>query len=515
MLTPSYVYFLMFLILYLRHIARTRHVYLASFITGAVLVLGYSPFNIWPLGIICAALFLVFYLGQTPRRSFLVGLSFGMGLFGFGASWIFMSIASYGNTNIAIALLITLLFVVLLSLYPALHALCANTFFRTPLPIQALIVLPGLWTLFDYFRSTLFSGFSWLQLGGTQTFTWLGGYAKLFSVYGVGWLTAFLGGLLVVVAQQIWVKRRNWAPTLASFTLVVFLIIGAFILRTYSFTQPEGPPLDVALVQGDIPQSTKWDPNALSTIMMSYAKLTGPYLATPLIVWPENSIPAFPETIMPFISALDTNIANLKGAIVLGLPIDNPINHTYYNGALALGNANGMYLKRHLVPFGEYVPWGLAPVLNFMHIPMSNFTPGPTIVTPMEVHGLPVAVFICYESALPRLFRIIDNDSYVIVLSDDSWFGKSLGPYQHQEMTVMRSIETGRPILSATNSEITSIIDDHSHIIATAPMFIPTVLTGSIQPVTGSTPWMNWGMTPPFIFLFVSLILCLRVHYIK
>lgn len=513
---------MMFLILYLRQIAHSRHIYLASFIVGGLLVLGFSPFNIWPLGILCPALFLTLYFRQPPRRSFLVGLAFGLGLFGFGVSWVFISIATYGNTNIGTALLITFLFVFGLSIYTALHALCANTLFRLPLPIQALLVLPGLWTLFDYLRSTLFTGFSWMQLGGTQTFTWLGGYAKCFSVYGVTWLTAFLGGLLVLVAHQFafkrktWTRPRQWAPTFASLTLVCFILIGGFALREYSFTKPEGRPLAVALVQGNISQSIKWSPQALNNIMMTYAKLTGPYLATPLIVWPENAIPAFPETIMPFISALDTNLANLKSAIVLGLPIDNPVNHTYFNGALALGNANGMYLKQHLVPFGEYAPLGLTPLFNFLHIPMSSFSAGPKEVIPMEIHGLPVAVFICYESAYPRLVREdVGNAAYLITLTDDSWFGNSLGPRQHEEMEIMRSIETGRPILRASNSGITSIIDGHSHTIARAPMFVPTVLTASIQPVTGSTPWMRWGITPFFIFLLLSLAICLRVRYIK
>ncbi len=480
---------------------------LYSFIAGSVLVLGFSPFNCWIFGLISAAAFLGLYQQRTPKQAFWVGACFGLGLFGFGASWIFISIDTYGNTNIVVATLITALFIVFLSLFPALQAWSARRFFKVPFYIEAVLVFPSLWTLPELLRGSLFSGFPWLLLGYTQTFTFLSGYAKCFSVFGVSWIVAFLAALVLLSAQSLFQKKQRMR-LLSCLFLIALTLGGGAILHHQRFVQPvAGPPLKVALVQGDIPQIIKWSPQALQQITLIYSKLTGPILNTPLIVWPENAIPDFPENIMPFINTLDSTTATFKSAIVFGLPIDNPINHQYYNGALALGDANGMYLKQHLVPFGEYVPLGLTSFYNFLNIPMSNFTPGPTQVIPMQIHGLPVSVFICYESAYPMEIREAAHSDYIITLSDDSWFGRSLGPYQHQEIAVMRAIETGRPILRATNSGVTSIINSQGQIVASAPLFIATILQGEITPVTGMTPWLNWGIEPVIVFTLLLLFL--------
>ena len=482
---------------------------LYSFIAGALLVLGFSPFNLWIFGFVCAAAFLLLYQNRTPRQAFLIGLCFGLGLFGFGASWIFVSIDTYGNTNTLVAALITALFVLILSLFPAFQAWITKRFFKVPFCTEALLVFPSLWTLSELIRGSLFTGFPWLLLGYTQTFTFLSGYAKCFSVFGLSWIVAFLSGLLILIFHSLRQKKYT-SRLLVALILFGLIVGGGAILHHQKFVKAvPGPALKVALVQGDIPQIIKWSPQALQDITLIYSKLTGPILDTPLIVWPENAIPDFPENIMSFIDALDNATASFKSAIVFGLPIDNPNDHEYYNGALALGDANGMYLKQHLVPFGEYVPWGLQSFYNFMNIPMSNFTAGPSQVIPMQIHGLPVSVFICYESAYPMEIRHVAHSDYIITLSDDSWFGRSLGPYQHQEIAAMRAIETGRPILRDTNSGITSIINSQGQVIAIAPMFVATVLKGEITPVTGTTPWLDWGIWPVIIFNVILLLIAL------
>jgi apolipoprotein N-acyltransferase len=478
---------------------------LYSFIAGALLVLGFSPFNLWIMGFVSAALFLNLYHNRSAKHASLIGFCFGLGLFGCGASWIFVSIDTYGNTNAFVATLITGLFIVILALFPALQAGLAKRFFKVPFCIEALVVFPSLWTAAELIRGSLFTGFPWLLLGYTQTFTFLSGYAKCFSVFGLSWIVAFLSGLILLLIHLM--QQKKLATALVTALMIMLTLIGGAILHHQKFVKAvPGPELKVALVQGDIPQIIKWSPQALQQITLIYSKLTGPVLNTPLIVWPENAIPDFPENIMPFINAIDNTTASLKSAIVFGLPIDNPVNHQYYNGALALGDADGMYLKQHLVPFGEYVPLGLQSFYNFMNIPMSNFTAGPSSVIPMQIHGLPVSIFICYESAYPMELREAAHSDYIITLSDDSWFGHSLGPYQHQQIDAMRAIETGRPILRATNSGVTSMIDSQGHILVAAPLFIPTVLMGAITPVTGMTPWLEWGIWPVIIFIVTLLI---------
>lgn len=484
---------------------------LLSFLFGAALVFAFSPFDNWLLGLLCPAGFVLLYQNQTPKRGFLIGFLFGLGLFGCGISWIFISIATYGNTSLLISIGITCLFIVILSFFPAFQVYLALRFFKPSPWIQAFLVFPGLWTLSELLRGSLLSGFPWLLLGYTQTFSPLSGLAKCLSVFGVSWFTAFLAGNLAYIAYGIVHKMKVWRVIMC-FSIMLMMMLFSGFLRQHSFTHPVGLPLRVALVQGNISQSIKWSPTALDDIIHTYTDLTqSVFSSAQLIVWPENALPTFPENSMLLLKKWDQE-ALLKGkALVLGLPIDDPKTQVYFNGALGLGEAKGTYLKRHLVPFGEYVPWGISTMLNFLHIPMSHFSSGPEQALPLMIDSLPVMIFICYESAYPLEVRHINQAAYLITLSDDSWFGHSLGAAQHQEIEVMRSIETGRPILRATNTGITSVIDDQSHIVKTARSFIPFVLQSSIQPVVGYTPWLIWGIIPLLIFLLMSLLPCLRL----
>ncbi len=457
---------------------------LPSFILGALLVLAFSPFNVWILGLFIPALLFFQVQRQTPKIAFWRGFAFGVGEFGFGTSWIYVSLAHYGNGSL-MAFIITLLFTLILALFPAVQCwLLQRYFWRQNDAVRLLLIYPILWVGGELIRSSIFTGFPWLLLGYTQTFTALAGYAKVGAVFLVSGLTVFVSGLICFGVFRRFIRRVIW---------IVIVCVGGNALLHHSFTRPIGPPLQVALVQGNISENEKWQRDSVPNILNAYVNLSGPILNTALIVWPENAITVFPEQVMSFIDSLDMNADHFKSAIVFGIPIDNTLNHTYFNGALAVGDASGMYLKQHLVPFGEYLP--LPQVFGWLFstfdIPMSTFSKGPMNPYPMQIHGLPVRVFICYESAYPFLFRQAADSDYIITLSDDAWFGDSLGPYQHEEMEVMRAIETGRPILRATNTGITSIIDQNGKVLAKAPMFTPFVLKGSIQPVAGETPWLR------------------------
>lgn len=464
--------------------------YFYAFLLGAMLVFGFSPFNFWPVGLVVPALLFLLFEHKKPKQAFKLGLCFGLGEFGVGTSWTYVSLAYYGN-GIFLALLITAIFILMLALFPAMQFwLIQRYFIKHSRLTRLLIAYPLLWGVFELLRGWIFTGFPWLLLGYTETFTPLAGFAKLGSVYLVSVLCVFMAGLILALGNtwKTQIKRK-----VICVVVFIALLVGGSLLRHHQYTHPVGKPLQVALIQGNISENEKWNPKALSSILTTYANLTGPNLETPLIVWPENSIPNLPQNVMNFIGALDNNATLFKSAIVFGIPIENPINQQYYNGALAVGDAQGMYLKQHLVPFGEYVPLSpvFGPIFNLFNIPMSEFSKGPSNVIPMTILGLPVRIFICYESAYPFLFREAQDSAYIITLTDDAWFGHSLGAYQHEEMEAMRAIETGRPILRATNTGITSIIDQNGNILAKAPMFQQYVLKGQIQPVAGETPWLR------------------------
>ncbi len=458
--------------------------YFFSFVLGLLLVLAFSPFNIWILGLIIPGLLFLLIQQQKPRHAFWSGFCFGLGEFGFGTSWIIVSLIHYGN-GIFMAGVVTLLFTLILALFPAIQLWVLQRFFaKQHRAVKLFIVYPLLWGAFELLRGWIFTGFPWLLIGYTQTFTALAGFAKLGSVFLVSYLTVLISGLIFYS-----IKRKILLRILI---IILFFVVGNQ-LRHHEYTHPIGSPLQVALVQGDISENLKWQTGSVPKILDIYATLTGPILKTPLIIWPENAITDVPQHVLNFIGALDDNATLFKSAIVFGIPLYDPYNALYYNGAMVVGDGQGVYLKQHLIPFGEYLPYPkvFEPLFSSFDIPMSSFSKGPTPQSPLTIHGLPVRMFICYESAYPFLFRQARDSAYIITLSDDAWFGDSLGPYQHEEMEVMRAIEVGRPILRVTNTGITSIINENGVVLARAPMFEQYVLKGEIQPVTGETPWLR------------------------
>lgn len=475
-----------------------------NFILGALLVLAFAPVSYWPLGIIIPGLLAYLWQNNPPisaKKSLARGFAFGAGFFGFGVSWIYISIATYGNTNIIVACLVTVLFIAILALFPALQAYSYQRLFKNYPLLNALLIFPSTWVISELVRGSLFTGFPWLYIGYTQTFTPLAGLAKLFGVYGVSWLCVFLGAAIFVL-----LNTRKLSLCILLVLSMIFAVGISWGLKYHRFTQPVGAPLRVLLVQGNISQPEKWDPRNVNKIINTYMELTAHQFDTPLIIWPENAITNFPQKVAPMLTQLNQTTSQLNSAIVFGIPLINPVDGAVYNGALALGNAQGMYLKRHLVPFGEYVPLAkmFGSVFQILNIPMSYFSKGPDEQYPFIIHGLAVTMFICYESAYPLEVRsYFNNAAYLITLTDDSWFGHSFAASQQEEIEAMRAIETERPILRATNDGITSIIDSNGVIIAKAPSYIATSLKGSIQPVSGLTPWLGMGL---WVFLFLLLI---------
>jgi len=487
---------------------KTRYPLCCNLILGIILVLAFKPVNLWPLGVLVPTLLLWLWrregaIQNNGKNALLAGFMFGLGLFGAGASWIYVSIATYGNTNWLVAVGVTLLFIAVLALFPAIQAYTYQRFFARFQNVNALIIFPSTWVVLEWLRGALFTGFPWLYLGYTQTFTVFAGWAKIFGVYGVSWLCGFLGACIYLCCLSGTTKR---VKTLAVLAILLSAVLG-YGLRQHQFTKPLGAPQAVLLVQGNIPQEEKWNPRNLDHILSTYAKLTGPYLNTPLIVWPENAVPAFPGMVLPFLQALGETARLFNSAVIIGIPLSNATGKIYYNGALALGAAQGMYLKRHLVPFGEYVPFEkeLGPLLQFLHIPMSDFDQGPAQQALLNIHGVPVAIFICYESAYPLAVRAyLHQAAYVITLTDDSWFGHSFAPYEQEEMEAMRALELERPFIRATNTGITSIINSNGKITATAPMFRATILQGTVQAMAGSTPWLKHG--PWYLLLWLLVM---------
>jgi len=287
-----------------------------------------------------------------------------------------------------------------------------------------------------------------------------------------------------------------------------------------SFTEPAGPALSVALVQGAVPQQLKWDPAARSEIIARYERLSAPYLGVDVLFWPEAALPVFAARAPSLLKRLERSLAEAGSALVLGIPDLTPDPAApdtlrFLNTAQVLGAGSGRYVKHHLVPFGEYVPLEglLRGLIAFLDLPMSRALPGPAAQPALAAAGQRWATPICYEVVFPSLVRSLARDATVLAtLSNDAWFGDSLGPEQHHQMARFRARELGRPMVRVTNDGVTALINAQGAETARLPRFSPAVLTGEVQPQQGLTPYARFGDGPLWALALGLLGLALRGH---
>lgn len=485
--------------------------FLISLAAGVVTVGGFAPFNLYPLAVLgLAVLFWQWHHASSPRAGFFSGWGFGLGLFGAGVSWIYISLHQYGGMAAWLAALATILFCAFLALFPAVAGALFVYFRRQK---SALLWLaPALWMIQEWVRGWIFTGFPWLALGYSQVpASPLAGYAPLVGAYGVSYLVALLAALLTwSVASRH--SRRPLAWGIAG--IVVLLVLG-WGLRLPEWTQPTGPPTSVALVQGNIPQEMKWRPEKTAQTLARYAELIAAHPAQ-LIVLPETALPLFENELPPAYRDMLVQFGQQNGGdIIVGLPTGSP-RGAYYNSVLSFGAApTQAYHKFHLVPFGEYIPmkplWGW--IIEVLHIPLSDFARGSPTQRPLQVGGQAVAMNICYEDVFgEEIIRQLPAASVLANVSNVAWFGDSLALWQHGQISQMRALETGRMMLRATNTGLTALIDNKGVMLAHLPPFREGVLRGMVTGYTGSTPYVRWGNAPILMLCWGSLALGLLLR---
>ncbi len=484
---------------------------LFSLAAGVVTVGGFAPFNLYPLAVVgLAILFWQWHHASSARAGFLNGFAFGLGLFGVGVSWIYISLHQFGGMPAWLAALATLLFCAFLALFPA-SAGGLFVYFRRH-QSALLWLAPALWVLQEWTRGWIFTGFPWLALGYSQVpASPLAAYAPLVGAYGVSYLVALFAGLLVwSIAHRR--ARRMLAWSIAG---IVVLFGAGWALRIPEWTTPTGPPTSVALVQGNIAQEMKWRPEKTAETLARYAQLVAAHPAQ-LIVLPETALPLFEYELPAAYREALVQIGRQNGGdIIAGLPTGSP-RGAYYNSVLSFGAApTQAYHKFHLVPFGEYIPmkplWGW--VIEVLHIPLSDFARGSPTQRPLQVGGQAVAMNICYEDVFgEEIIRQLPEASVLANVSNVAWFGDSLALWQHGQISQMRALESGRMMLRATNTGLTALIDNKGVMLAHLQPFREGVLQGTVTGYTGSTPYVRWGNAPILIICWVSLVLVLLLR---
>ncbi|WP_342594696.1 apolipoprotein N-acyltransferase [Salinicola lusitanus] len=467
--------------------------YLAALVAGGFSTLSFAPFHLWWLGPIAVALM---YLGQhrlSVGQAALRGWLFGVGLFGTGTSWVYVSIHDYGYTGVPLALFLTALFVATLALF---HAFVFGLYRRFTAPRLAFLSFAGVWVLGEAFRSWAFTGFPWLLLGSAQVDSPLAPWAPVGGVYLLSLIVALTGTLLVEFC-----RRRWWAiAPIALLWLAPLALPG-------QWTAPAADPLRVALLQGNLPQLSKWSAEGQRNAVNTYTRMTRQQPDdVDIIVWPETALPMFERQARLFMARLQSTLPP-QTSLLTGI-VQRDEAGRYYNAITGVGDVRGEYRKSHLVPFGEFLPLDflLRGIIDFFDLPMSDFAAGADSQPPILTHGVAIGSAICYEIVYPDLVAERARDANVLLtVSNDTWFGRSIGPLQHLQMARLRALENGRYVVRATSNGVTAIIDDQGHLRERAPQFEAASVVGEIVPMTGLTPFTRTGSWPTWLLSLLLL----------
>jgi apolipoprotein N-acyltransferase len=475
-------------------------------VAGASFPLGLAPFDYWPLALVAVGVLFWLLDDVPPRRAALFGWAFGVGKYGVGASWIYVSIHDYGPAPVWLAASLVAFFVVAMALFPAALTYVYARFVRGSNVYLNALGFSSCWVGLEWVLTWFLTGFPWLFLGYAQLDNPLRHWAPVGGVLLVSLVAATSVTLLVgAIPRGQSRRRRGIAVALASLPW----LLGASLAQVH-WVRP-GTAGTVALVQGNIPQDVKWHPESVAPILHTYQSLSAPYWRHSLVIWPEAAVTLFEHEARPFLQAMAAHAHDGGAGFIFGIPTFERLpdgSAAFGNTAIALGNGEGRYVKRHLVPFGEYVPLEgvLRGAIEFFDLPMSHAAPGPAQQPLLRAGQWHLATAICYEVAYPDLVRRDAQDADVIVtISNDSWFGHSIGPHQHLQMVRMRALENGRYVLRATNSGITAIISPSGKVEATIPEFEAGVLDGTFGGMSGTTPFCRWGNLPVLVLLVVVI----------
>ena len=492
-----------------------------SVLAGSLLPLAFAPVNLFPLAFIAPAILFWLWLDSTPKRAFITGYLFGLGFFGVGISWVAVSFYRFGGMGLALSIVATLLFVLFLALFPAFLGWFSRRYLqRLNRSFYLLLFLPAGWVLVEWVRGWVLTGFPWLHLGNSQTDSLMVGLAPVLGVYGISWALTFSAGVLV----WAWVESNK--RRVVGLVCLVALWVVAGLMTLIEWSDKDGEPLTASLIQGNVPQNLKWRPDQRRPTIDLYTRLSRGRWDRDIVIWPETALPVYYHQAESFLQGLAREAKINGGAtLLIGLPIlkkpdkqtdnklvDGVVHDQYFNSVVRVGTGDGdvtqFYYKSHLVPFGEYIPLKalLGGLLELMRVPMANFSRGDIRQPLITVAGRPISVSICYEDVFgEEVIRGLPEASLLVNVSNDAWFGDSLAPHQHLQMARMRSLETARPMLRATNNGISAVIDHKGTVLAASPQFEVAVLDGKVQPRAGATPYVLVGNWPVLLGLFLAL----------
>jgi apolipoprotein N-acyltransferase len=458
---------------------------------GALVACSFAPLQWWAFAIVGPAALMLLWEWATPRQAAWLGFWFTFGTFFVGTIWLYTGLHVMGGAPAWMAFGLMLGLTSIMALYHAGVGYVVARWLPDG-PLRWFVGMPAVWIFIEWWRGWFLSGFAWLSLGYSQTDTWLGNWAPIVGVYGISALLLVSAGALVAL-----IRGSTRVRVIAAVVIVApWLIAPTF--AGIEWTRPSGKPVSIAIAQGAIPQQQKWLESNHDHTLNLYRKLAEEGFGTPLIVFPEASLPDLANELLPYLQSLYRDASSAGSAVVLGILRADVKGQSeqYYNSVLALGEQVQWYDKSHLVPFAEFfpVPDFVRSWLRLMSLPYSDFTRGATHQAPLRAGGLKMATTICYEdgygsSQLPAL-READT---LVNVTNDAWFGHGAARHQHLQLARMRAMEAQRYLIRAANDGISGVIDPHGEIIARAPDFQPFLLHSAVTPRIGLTLYARVG----------------------
>jgi len=496
-----------------------------SFSLGLALVLCYAPFSYYWLMALILPTWLYSLQGKSSRDATKQGFIFAFGWFSAGISWVHVSIDQFGGLPLAISLLLMLLLCLYLALFLAFACYLA-ALFSYQKQLNLWLLLP-FWLLSEFLRGVFLTGFPWLTLGYSQIDGPLATFAPIVGEKG---LSALI--LIISIAVVYVIKQRRIMLNIA---LLAMVSASYLALHNSAWVSQTGKSVNVMMVQGNIKQEMKWEPELTWPSMLSYLDLTRKHYPAELIIWPESAITAVEPSrqAQDFLQIAQSSAALNNSAIITGIIDYNINNKNYYNNLIVLGKSTiedeqgsyqynnlNRYSKHHLLPIGEFVPFAdwLRPIAPFFNLPMSSFSRGEYVQKNLLANGLNLLPLICFEVAFSEQLsaNFSNQTDLLLTVSNDAWFGDSHGPHQHLDIVRMRALEFGRPFLRATNNGITAAIDHQGNVIKKIPQFEEAVLKVQVPLTTGLTPYASYSTIIDFIIPLLFLVLALfRQWYYK
>ena len=482
-----------------------------ALLAGALNILAFAPFGLWPLQILSLTAVLALALRAADvRRSALIGWAYGFGWTVCGVYWLYISMHDFGGMAASIAALAVILLALFLGTYAALafglSAWLRRRWHAAPGAV-ALLVFPALWALAEWLRGWVFTGLPWVSSGYAHTASPLAGYAPLLGVYGLAWISALIAGCL-----SLFPRRKM--PLL----LALLLLAAGAGLKTIRWTSPAGQPITVRLLQGNVAQEMKFAPAQISASLALYRDMIRAAPAD-LIATPETAIPLFEQQLAPEYLPQLADFARRSGShLALGIPVSDDPQH-YANSVIGiapdLAAATYRYDKHHLVPFGEFIPTGFRWFVDLMHIPLGDFSSGPPVQPPFAVRDQWLLPNICYEDLFGEEiagqlaashFAGAPVATMLLNVSNIAWFGDTVALPQHLQISQMRALETGRPMLRATNTGTTAVIDPQGRVTARLQPYRRGTLSATVQGMRGMTPYILAGNAAVLLLAALALL---------